>query len=155
MEVLVAVLIMAIGILGMAGLQVVSMQQNRSALMRAQALQIGNDMLDRIRANPAGTYDDVDFDDDPAAGTTSCVSSDCSEDEMADFDIAQWKCGIKSTDDAGVAFPICVTFGITGDLPGGAGAIDETGNVHTVQVRWIDGPDGSTRTISLSTRARY
>ena len=46
-EVLVAVVILSIGILGIAGIQIVSLQQNRGALLRLEALQLANDIIDR------------------------------------------------------------------------------------------------------------
>ena len=55
-EVLVAVLIVGVGILGVAGMQVVSLQQNRNVLLRDQALQAANDILDRMRANDRMDY---------------------------------------------------------------------------------------------------
>ena len=58
-EVLVAVVILSIGILGIAGIQVVSLQQNRGALLRLEALQLANDIIDRMRANPNQMYTQV------------------------------------------------------------------------------------------------
>ena len=55
-ELLVAVLVMGIGVLGITGLQMVSLQNNRGALVRAEAVQLAYDMLDRIRANPGANY---------------------------------------------------------------------------------------------------
>ncbi len=54
-ELLVAVLVMAIGVLGISSMQMLSMQSNRGALHRAEAVHLAYDMLDRIRANPLGT----------------------------------------------------------------------------------------------------
>ena len=49
-EVLVSVVILSVGILGVAGLQMLSLQQNRNSLFRADALLLGGDILDRMRA---------------------------------------------------------------------------------------------------------
>ncbi len=150
-EVMVAVLIMAVGILGMVGLQVTSLQLNRGALMRAEAMQLGNDILDRVRANPTGSYDDIGFDDDPPT-SNNCVTNPCSTSQMADYDVAQWKCSINSVDIDGDTYAICSTLGITGSLPAGAGAIDITDEVTTVQVRWESGSEGQTSTVTLRGR---
>ncbi|MEM7363081.1 MAG: type IV pilus modification protein PilV [Pseudomonadota bacterium] len=160
-EVLIAVLILAIGILGVTGLQVLSLQQNRSALLRAQALQVGNDILDRIRANPDGTYNGIDFDDDPS-GSTNCIGplADCSEDDMATYDIAQWKCSINPLDENGDVYSTCTTLGVTpgtaNSLPEGQGAISINGDgVHEISVRWSDyaNPNSPQTTITLRSRA--
>jgi len=50
-EVLVAMLILAIGLLGLAGLQTVSVQSNQGAYYRSQATILANDIVDRMRAN--------------------------------------------------------------------------------------------------------
>lgn len=159
-EVLVSVVIMSVGILGIAGMQVISLQQNRSSLLRAEALQLGNDILDRMRANPVEDYAGVDFDDAPP-GNSNCVASACSRSQMKDYDIAQWKCSINSADSNGDTYPICTTYGITGSLPGGAGAIVDSGdptlcpvtNEVCVVVQWVDDRDGTTASVSLRTRA--
>ena len=155
-EVIVAVLILAIGVLGVSGLQVISMQQNRSALLRGQALQIGNDMLDRMRANQGSDYAPVEFDEDPPLAL-NCVGAavDCSELQMATFDIAQWKCSINSNAADGMSHDICTDFGITGAFPSGEGDIQlDAVGVHQIRVRWTDNPNGATSTITLGTRTR-
>jgi len=136
-ELLVALVILAVGILGIAGLQVVALQQNRGALYRAEATMIANDVMDRIRVNRDTTYDTA-INDDPPALADDCRSTDCSPDEMAEYDIAQWKCSINDLDADGNPFDICTTLGIEGALPGGAGAINLAGDVYEVTVQWTD-----------------
>ena len=151
-EVLVAVLIVAVGILGVAGLQVVSLQQNRSALLRAEALQLGNDILDRMRANPLTDYAPVSLTSAPPSAT-NCVTSSCSRSEMAEYDIAQWKCSINSSDTDDVPYDICTSFGIAGSLPNGASSISKSNNgVHEVKVEWTDDRAGNKSSITLRTR---
>jgi type IV pilus assembly protein PilV len=150
-EVLVAVLIVAVGILGVAGLQVVSLQQNRSALLRAEALQIGNDILDRMRANPLTDYAPVELNDAPPTAT-NCVTDNCNPSEMAEYDIAQWKCGINSNDPEGNPYSICVSYGIAGSLPDGAASISKSNGVHEVSVEWADDRAGNKSSITLRTR---
>jgi type IV pilus assembly protein PilV len=153
-EVIIATLIMTVGILGVAGLQVVSLQQNRSSLLRSEALQIGNDILDRMRANPLQPYAPVEYTDAPPAGSRDCVALSCSPSQMETYDIAQWKCGINPADPSGgLPYDICTTFGqTTAVLPGGEGEIKSAAGVHTIKVRWVDDRDGGTASITLSTR---
>ena len=60
MEVLIAVLILSIGLLGLASLQANGLRSNFSSYARSQAVILANDMADRMRANlteaVAGTY---------------------------------------------------------------------------------------------------
>ena len=167
-ELLVSVVIMSIGVLGMAGLQIISMQQNRSALLQGEATLRANDILDRIRANPNTDYAAL-LNDTP--GTTSdCVgdSANCSETAMAAYDIAQWQCSLNSTAADGSTHTVCDNFDIKGVLPGGfctdvtdscaGGSIDLTSGIYTVSVQWVDqqqvdNAGGTVRSISVSMRA--
>ena len=160
-EVLVSVVIMSVGILGVAGMQVISLQQNRSSMLRAEALQLGNDILDRMRANPLQNYAGIDFDDAPP-GNSNCIANTCNSAQMMDYDIAQWKCSINSEDAAGDTYPLCAAFNIAGALPEGEGAIvDDTDDALCtvgadeicVIIRWQDTRDGNLGSVTLRTRA--
>src|SRR3954454_8529823 len=50
-EVLITILVFAIGLLGMAALQAVSVRSNQSANFRTQATALGYMIIDRMRAN--------------------------------------------------------------------------------------------------------
>jgi len=86
-EVLIALIIMSVGMLGIAGLYVQSMQAGRTSLFRHHAVTLAGDVADRIRANPraGAVYEGagVDF---------NCVGAgiDCDEVEMASTDILLW-----------------------------------------------------------------
>lgn len=156
-EVLVATVIMAVGILGVAGLQVISLQQNRSSLIRSEALQIGNDIIDRMRANPDQTYAPVAYTDPPPAGAPDCKGNPCTAAQMTQYDIALWKCMINPNDSDGTKYAICTTLGTTlgnnsSSLPAGEGEILTAGGVQTIRVRWEDDREGTTATVTLSTR---
>lgn len=60
LEVLIAVTIMALGLLGLAGLQAQGLKNNHSAYIRSQAALYAYDMTDRLRADRvaaiAGSY---------------------------------------------------------------------------------------------------
>ena len=53
-EVLVALLIMSVGLLGVAALYVDNLRKGRTALVRTQAATLAGDMADRIRVNREG-----------------------------------------------------------------------------------------------------
>lgn len=62
LEVLVAMVILAFGLLGLAGLQLNSVKSSHSAYLRSQATLLAYDMADRMRAAPeaaiGGRFDD-------------------------------------------------------------------------------------------------
>ena len=51
-EVLIALVIMSVGMLGIAGLYVHTMQAGRTSILRHHAVTLAGDIADRIRANP-------------------------------------------------------------------------------------------------------
>lgn len=86
LEVLVAIVVLSLGLLGLAGLQAATLRNNQIAYYRAIAIQQTYDMADRIRANQAGlaTYA-------LSAGVDNgCIGSSCDAAEMAETDIFQW-----------------------------------------------------------------
>ena len=87
-EVLIALVIMSVGMLGIAGLYVHSMQAGRTSMLRHHAVTLVGDVADRIRANPrAGiAYEGPGLDG-------SCVSGvvNCDDVAMAGHDILLWK----------------------------------------------------------------
>ena len=56
LEVMVSVLVFSVGLLGMAGLMLVSQRTNHSAFLRTQAGFLAQGMIDRMRANPGGVW---------------------------------------------------------------------------------------------------
>ena len=56
LEVLVAVLIFSLGLMGLAGLLAVSVKTNHAAYMRTQATFLAQGMADRMRANVLGLW---------------------------------------------------------------------------------------------------
>lgn len=60
-EVMVAILVLAVGLFGMAGMHARMLNSQFDAYQRAQAMQLAQDMVNRIRANPGpartGAYD--------------------------------------------------------------------------------------------------
>ena len=88
-EVLIALIIMSVGMLGIAGLYVQSMQAGRTSMLRHHAVTLAGDVADRIRANPtAGAAYTA------ATGTNNnCVAqgTNCNVAQMAANDIFIWQ----------------------------------------------------------------
>jgi type IV pilus modification protein PilV len=160
-ELLVAVLVLAIGVLGVTALQMVSLQNNRGALFRAEAVQLAYDMMDRVRANPVGAvpgqaYSGLGLTAAPPA-SSDCVANNCSQAQMVLFDQAIWKCSLGSFN----ADASCVAFRAAGvlppeanqpGLPNGDGSIAVNGaGVVTVSVTWQE-PDGQVGTVAIDSQ---
>ena len=86
-EVLIALIVMSIGMLGIAGLYVHSMQAGRTSLLHHNAVTLAGDVADRIRANPraAVAYAGAGADNNCVGGGINCTPV-----QMAANDIFFW-----------------------------------------------------------------
>ena len=102
LEVLISILVIAFGLLGLAGLQGFSIRNNHNAYLRGQATLFAYDIADRIRANRRG-FDNGNYSLGTAVGnyslgtvvdTAAChpsgTPSGCSTGEMAGYDLFTW-----------------------------------------------------------------
>jgi type IV pilus assembly protein PilV len=128
-EVLVALVILSVGMLGMAALFLEGLRSSRSALFRTQAVQLAADMGDRIRANryiAAGSqvYDPATT---VAAANNTCDStttstSTCTAQQMFANDLARWQADVQTRLPGGTG---TVTFQVVNSLP-----------TYTISVTW-------------------
>jgi len=149
-EVMVSTVVLAIGLLGLAGLQAASLTANQSAFMRTQASALAYDLADRMRTNvpgaTAGSYAIGTANYTAGCGTTA----GCSPLQMAQNDLAQWNANIAAylplgqgvvctdstpADGSGLATPQC----------------DGIGNQFSVKIWWDDDRDGTINIDPLNT----
>lgn len=88
-EVLVAVSVMSIGLLGLAGLQLTALKSSGSAHHRTIATMLANDITDRARANSSGNYTYLGGAAPGLNGNCETVAG-CSANQMASNDITRW-----------------------------------------------------------------
>mgnify|MGYP001812358539 CR=1 FL=1 len=88
-EVLIALIIMSVGMLGIAGLYVQSMQAGRTSMLRHHAVTLAGDIADRIRANPlaGAAYTASPGQDNGCVGP----AANCDIAQMAAHDIFLWQ----------------------------------------------------------------
>jgi len=83
-EVLVALVIISVGMLGIAGLYLSSLQAGRSANLRVQALNLASDLADRIRSNREGLGNYEAAADDTGTEHDECATDRCTPADIAD-----------------------------------------------------------------------
>jgi type IV pilus assembly protein PilV len=116
LEVMIAVLIMGIGLLGIAAMQAVALRNSQSSMERSQAVIQSYAILEAMRANRAaavaGQYNRALLCDPPAAAGT-----------LAEADIRAWITSLEQT---------------LGESPATCGVIACNGADCTVTVQWND-----------------
>ncbi len=113
-EVMIAALVLAVGVLGYVGLQLNAKRLNFEAIQRTTASYAAQNLLERMRGNPnqVGSY--VVTDIDPGALTEpspNCTTAQCTNTELAAFDLWEWDQVLDGTSvSGGLVNPMaCVT----------------------------------------------
>ena len=114
-EVLVTLVVISVGLLGIAALQLTTLKGNQEAYVRSQASVLASYIIDRIRANQAGF----------AAGNYDCAMQGTgAAGTTANADLVRWQADIDRL------------------LPGGAtvsgGSITRAGSLLTVTLQWSE-----------------
>ncbi|MEX1108175.1 MAG: type IV pilus modification protein PilV [Dongiaceae bacterium] len=91
-ETLVALVVLAIGLLGIAALYLNSLQAGRTAIYRTQAVNLAADLADRIRANRTAVASYGILFAGASAEVAACfTTAGCSAAELATSDLSRWK----------------------------------------------------------------
>ena len=153
LEALISMLVIALGLLGLAGLQVRMQQAEFESYQRSQALILLYDMVDRIQSNRS-TAACFALTTDAAAGTpyvgaganppTGCTASTSANNTLADNLIAEWDGLLEgaavTSGGASVGAIIgargCVSYDSLTEVPDTAGAPISGTGIYTVAIAW-------------------
>lgn len=124
-EVLITVLVLSIGLLGMATLQFDAMKLNHDSFLRSQAVNLAYDMSDRIRVNRSGA-NAGDYSITIAATAPTVVTTPSTPEEIADLDMNTWLNDLAAELPAGDG---SIVYRTDGD-------ISQFGDEFTIQVCW-------------------
>lgn len=134
-EILITVLVLAIGLTGVMAMESLAIKTNHQAYMRTQALLQAQEMADRMHANLKGVNDgNYIMATTPTTPTTNCLSASCNPSEMATFDKWEWDQGNKKL------------------LPDSTAAIsyDAVAETHTITINWKEEGNDSIETRTFS-----
>jgi type IV pilus assembly protein PilV len=129
LEVLIAIAVLAIGLLGLAHMQSFGLLNIERAYQRSQATVLAYAIADKMRANvtTANSYLTTFMDPAVAAAQPDCkTTSGCSVGALAENDLFEWQSELTS------------------QLPGATGAITFADGNYTVAITWDDNGDGAT-----------
>jgi len=139
-EVLVALVVLSIGMLGIAALYLEGLRASRDALVRTQAVALAADMADRIRANryiaTGGSAYDPALVTATAFATCETAGSTCTPSQMYANDLYRWQ---QTTQAALPAGSGSVAFAIVNSQP-----------TYTITVTWIQPGDTTPASYSLT-----
>ena len=124
-ELLVAIVISAIGLLGLAAMQMISIKNVNNSQFRTLATMYTYDMAERMRSNQAGVSQYVGTDTSSGTPCGGCSG-------IATTDVTAWKAALTQQADSG-------------GLPSAVGTISLNGDVYSVTVAWneqVRGVDG-------------
>lgn len=145
-EVLISIVIFAIGLLGIAALQVAGLRYTKGSQTRATAALMAENLADRMRANITAVNDgEYEAPQNPA---TDCAVNECDPNDMADYDWSRWlsdtrqALGVRRDDgalntDTSVNATVCID-SQPQDGTNGAWACDGTGNIHAIKIEWCE-----------------
>ncbi len=142
LEVLIAVLVLSVGLLGLGGLQLHALKSSNDAHFRSVASLLAADLGDRIRINPEGValaaYEISENQSTSICENTApklCTGANiCSVSELATFDLYQIACGVTNGSNK--------SLGMKNLLPSATLSVACTGGTcdadkeHTITFKW-------------------
>lgn len=106
LESLAALVVLAVAVLGMLGVQLRTLAETQTGVRRGQAVRLIEDFAERIKNNPGGFAQlpnyVADWTTTPAA--SSCVTTACDAASLAAWDIRSWKQSVAETLPMGQAY---------------------------------------------------
>jgi type IV pilus assembly protein PilV len=151
LEVLISLVILSVGMMGLAGLKVVAIKGTNEAHFRHEASLLIMDMADRIRANPAGvdngSYEahggiSIATDKSPS---TMCNNNACDPDELATYDMYSVALNLSRTVPGSSVSITCPSndCSTTAAIPEGVDAaglpvpaVAKIKKIHTLEITW-------------------
>lgn len=158
-EIMVSILVLSVGVLGTAGMQLSALRTTHQSGLTTMALQLATEMADRMRANDSqmrqsdsnNHFLNLDYsaakEGEPKSPTIVCYSEACDPAELAQFDLYEWKKRLRSALPSARAV-ICrdktpwdsSTGALTWECDGSAGE----GASLVIKIGWLlKNPDGS------------
>lgn len=132
---MISVFILAVGLLGLAQLQILTLKYNESAYLRTQASTLASDIFDSMRANHAAAqFGKYKF------GPLIPAIAVADQDPMAEDDLAKWRNNISAMLPSGTGLVDCVDSDALGDA-----LACSAGSIYRIEISWNEVKDDGAR----------
>ena len=124
-EVMVSLLVLAIGLLGVLGMQVQSLKSNQNAYLYSQAAFLANDIYESMNlfSDDASGFAISLSASTPTLPNCTLSNSDCSKSDIITWSQSSWRTNVENL------------------LPGGKGAVVLNNGAYEIQIQFIVGYD--------------
>lgn len=110
-ESIVSLVILAIGVMGLLGVQLRTLTDQQQGVQRATAMRLADELFEKVKANPGNTFNisdplnvkQWDWMDDyvltwgtAPANNPNCTTAACTGQQRAQFDIRQWRLRLRN-----------------------------------------------------------
>lgn len=141
LEVLISMVVLAVGILGIGAMQAATMKSNQNSYMRTQAVFHAMDIVERMGANQAGVTGGNYNDPTPAQKAECLQAAGCTAAQMAAHDVYEWETSVAGNLPLGAA-TVCLD-STPDDGTSTSPACDSMGATYAVKIFWDDDRDGA------------
>ena len=126
-EMMVSLLVLAIGLLGVLGMQVQSLKANQNAYLYSQAAFLANDIYESMNLFPdkAASFAIGFSPSTPSLPSCTASDSDCSTSDVITWAKSSWRTNVEKL------------------LPGGQGAVVLNSGAYEIQIKFIVGYDSA------------
>lgn len=158
-EVMIALVVLAVGLLGVAKLFIIALQSSASSSSGTQAVNLAADIADRIRANRTATVAYQANSPIAAAPGTVCVGGAlsiaviCTPAEMAAYDLYLWDQEVRCVGPGGAAAASCWAAGPAWTVTYTANPAGTGPNTYTITINWVEGATNQALSYTLSVQA--
>lgn len=98
LEALVSILVLAVGVLGLLGVQLGTLAETQSSVRRAQTVRLIEDLAERVKSNPGGFQQLSAFTSDWSAkpSGSDCGTASCTPIQLAAWDVQEWRSAVQA-----------------------------------------------------------
>ena len=158
LEVLISIVVVAFGLLGLAGLQVFALKNNQSATLRVTATNLTTDIVDRMKTNYLGVINDEYNKPATTSYTTTeatCATTGCLPAALARNDLREWQQRVAASLPGGVGIVCLDKNPNDNSLPTATDCDNDGATSYVVKIWWYDDRTQANKTNPAARKYMY